>query len=101
MEVAVAYPGESAVVGTQVRLAPNLKRDAVELTGRVADPLLFRDAMLVLSDVVRSELYVSAQEIERRANDRVGARYEHTPARYLDTRQSAIWFLPRWYLFTE
>ena len=71
----IAYARRSQVVpeegGSAVALATNLRRDDTHLVARLADPLTFRDGLLALHDVARSELYVSAQEIERRALDPV------------------------------
>src|SRR5215510_10523303 len=69
METTFAYHGESGLDRDVVRLAPNVRRDPTRFRGRIVDPLAFRDAMLALHDVARSELYVSPEEIERRILD--------------------------------
>lgn len=66
VETVLAYRGTSGVERDVVRLAPNLRRDPTRLHACIVEPLVFRDALLALHDVVRSELYVSAEEIERR-----------------------------------
>jgi len=71
VETSFAYAGPSEVAKDEVRLAPNLARDRTHLVARVAAPLPFRDALLALHDVARSELYVSAPELERRVLDPV------------------------------
>jgi hypothetical protein len=75
MEAALAYAFSSEVVleggATTLRLSPNLRRDPTYLVARLAHPLEFRDALLALHDVARSELFVSAPEIERRVLDPV------------------------------
>lgn len=69
METTFAYHGESGLDRDVLRLAPNIVRDPARFRGRIVDPLGFRDAMLALHDVVRSELYVSPEELERRILD--------------------------------
>lgn len=73
METAFAYAGSSGVAeenGADVlRLAPNLKRDPVQLRARVTCPLIFRDALLALNDVIRSQLYSTPEEIMDRQRD--------------------------------
>lgn len=69
METVLSYHGSSGLDQDVLRLAPNLVRDPTRLHARIVDPLAFRDAMLALHDVVRSELFVSAEEIERRQLD--------------------------------
>ena len=66
METVLQYQGESGLEQDVLRLAPNLRRDPARLHAVIVEPLVFRDAMLALYDVVRSELYVSPEEIERR-----------------------------------
>jgi hypothetical protein len=66
MEAVVTYHGASGLDRDVVHLAPNLRRDRTRLHARIVDPLAFRDALLALHDVVRSELYVSAEDIEKR-----------------------------------
>ena len=66
MEAALSYHGASGLERDVLRLAPNLLRDPARLRARIVDPLAFRDAMLALHDVVRSELFVSAEDIVRR-----------------------------------
>jgi hypothetical protein len=71
----VAYASPSRVIAegseSAVSLSPNLARDDTHLVARLADPLPFRDALLALHDVARSELYVANHEIERRQLDPV------------------------------
>ncbi len=78
----VAYAGESEVAGkdgrTELRLFPNLLRDPACLRAQLADPLAFRDALLALHDTARSELFVSAAEIERRIMDPVVTVARHS-----------------------
>lgn len=75
METSVAYGAKSAVTSeggaTALHLSPNVLRDDTHLVARLAEPLAFRDALLALHDVARSELYVPAEEIERRQLDPV------------------------------
>ena len=66
MEAVVTYHGASGLDRDVVHLAPNLRRDRTRLHARIVDPLAFRDALLALHDVVRSELYVSAEDIQKR-----------------------------------
>jgi hypothetical protein len=66
MEAVLSYCGASGLEQDVLRLAPNLRRDPTRLHARIADPLAFRDALLALHDVVRSELYVSQEDIVRR-----------------------------------
>ena len=66
METVLAYHGTSGLNQDVLRLAPNLLRDPTRLCAGIVDPLGFRDAMLALHDVVRSELFVSAEDIQRR-----------------------------------
>lgn len=71
--VAYAFPSEvtSGKAGSALRLSPDLKRDPAHLVARVAATLPFRDALLALHDVARSELFVTQEEIEARALDPV------------------------------
>lgn len=75
MQAALQYAAPSALQadadGSALLLSPNLLRERTHLVARVAQPLEFRDAMLALWDVARSELYVTPGEIERRALDPV------------------------------
>jgi hypothetical protein len=71
----VAYIDESTLVheagAALLRLMPNLRRPRTHLHARLQDPLAFRDAVLALGACARSELFVPAPEIERRAADPV------------------------------
>ncbi len=75
METLIRYAAASqAVVSgdrTALYLAPDLNRPPINLQARIKEVLPFRDAMLALRDCIVSELYVSAQEIQDRANDPV------------------------------
>lgn len=66
METILSYLGASGLDTDVVRLAPNQRRDPTRLHAGIAEPLCFRDALLALHDVVRSELFVSPEEIPRR-----------------------------------
>ena len=66
MEAILSYLGSSGFEGNVLRLAPNVRRDPTRLQARIVDPLAFRDALLALHDVARSELFVSPDEIPRR-----------------------------------
>lgn len=71
MRLTLSYPGHSAIESTadmtQVRLAPNLRREPVFFDGGLRDPLLFRDALLTLHDVVTSDFdtRLTAEDIAR------------------------------------
>lgn len=56
MQLNLAYHGRSAVTwspaGVAVTLAPNLRRDRVSFEGILRDPLIFREAITALHDVV-------------------------------------------------
>jgi hypothetical protein len=60
VNLTLAYRSRSAVVSTTaglaVSLAPNLRRDRVSFDGTLSDPLLFREAMGALHDIVVSDL---------------------------------------------
>lgn len=66
METVLSYHGSSGLDADVLRLAPNLRRDPARLHARLVDPLAFRDSLLALHDVARSELFVSAEEIVKR-----------------------------------
>jgi len=73
METTLLYEGESQLLSTDhenlIRFFPDLRRDDVDLSARIAEPIVFRDAMLALRKCIISELYVSTQEIIRRQQD--------------------------------
>ncbi|MCA9034637.1 MAG: hypothetical protein KDA91_05880 [Planctomycetaceae bacterium] len=60
MEMSFAYRKKSAVVqgafGVQIALSPNLRRDRVSFSGRLRDPLRFREAIGALHDIVINDL---------------------------------------------
>jgi hypothetical protein len=66
MEAILEYRGASGLDQNVLRLAPNLRRDRAALRARIVDPLGFRDSMLALYDVVRSELFITAEALEQR-----------------------------------
>ncbi len=62
---------------TLIGMVTNFLRPGVHLDAALTDPLSFRDAMLALHDCARSELYVSAREVEARQLDPVVTVTKH------------------------
>ncbi len=60
MELPLSYTRRSTVersaTGLAIALSPNLRRDRVSYRGELADPLLFREAISALHDVVINDL---------------------------------------------
>ncbi len=60
MQLAVAYRGRSGVLKQRgslvLSLEPNLRRDRVSFVGKLRHPLLFREAISALHDIVISDL---------------------------------------------
>lgn len=64
MEIPLAYATLSRLEGEDIILAPNVQRPAVYFQGRVADPLLARDALLCLHDTIISDFDTRLTEAE-------------------------------------